>query len=147
MSHPKITYVIYIATTADKLWHALTSAAALKENWGDIQSEWTKGAKITEVDQSGKVLWTGEVLRSEPGRLLSYTMDGDEPTEVTVELGPPSSHLAPNTNIVRLELNQTGFKDPSKLLPDCARAWAEILSSLKSYLETGRSLGFAWKHD
>jgi uncharacterized protein YndB with AHSA1/START domain len=147
MTDPKFTYVTYFATTTDKLWSALTSAAALKENWGDIQSQWTQGAKITEVDQAGKVLWRGEVLRSEPGRVLSYTMDGDEPTEVTVELSPPLSDVAPNASIVRLELTQTGFKDQSKLLPQCARAWPEILSSMKSYLETGRALGFAWKHD
>jgi uncharacterized protein YndB with AHSA1/START domain len=146
MSNPKITYVIHIATTAEKLWQALTSATALKANWGDIQSEWIRGAQITEVDDSGKVLWRGEVLRSEPGRLLSYTMDGDEPTEVTVELGPARSDVAPSATIVRLELTQTGFKAQSTLLPECARAWSEILSSLKTYLETGRPLGFAWKH-
>jgi hypothetical protein len=31
-------------------------------------------------------------------------------------------------------------------MPGCARAWAEIMSSIKSYVETGKALPFAWKH-
>jgi hypothetical protein len=54
--------------------------------------------------------------------------------------------VAPSATIVRLELTQTGFKAQSTLLPECARAWSEILSSFKTYLETERPLGFAWKH-
>ena len=44
MNDLTITYVVYIATTADKLWQALTSPEVLRKNWGDIQSEWTKGS-------------------------------------------------------------------------------------------------------
>jgi uncharacterized protein YndB with AHSA1/START domain len=150
MTEAKITYVIHIAATAEKVWQALTSSMALKDNWGSIQSEWTKGSQVTEVDDSGKVLWKGEVLRSEPPRLLSYTMDvvgiDEPPTEVTYELGPPVSNVAPGSPVVRLTLTQDGFAEQSELRPGCARAWAEILSSIKTYVETGRPLGFAWKH-
>jgi uncharacterized protein YndB with AHSA1/START domain len=90
------------------------------------------------------------VLRSEPPRLLSYMFDvpdsGEAVTEVTFELTAPVSKVAPNATVTRLVLTQTGFKQGSKLLSDCARAWTEILSSIKTYVETGRPLGFVWKH-
>jgi uncharacterized protein YndB with AHSA1/START domain len=150
MANQNLIYVIHIATTLDKLWEALTSPEVLKNNWGNIESQWTKGSRVTEVDDSGHVLWEGDVRRSEPPRLLSYTFDvtgSDEPpTEVTFQLGPPVSPIAQGAQVVQLRVTQIGFEKNSKLITGCARAWPEILSSLKTYLETGRPLGFAWKH-
>jgi uncharacterized protein YndB with AHSA1/START domain len=150
MDNPKITYVIHIAATSEKLWEALTSPEALKENWGKIESPWTVGSRVTEVSDSGKLLWEGKVLHSEPARLLSFTFDvigsGEPPTEVRFELSPPASEVALNESIVRLTVTQSGFEANSKLFTGCARAWPEIMSSVKTYLETGRPLRFVWKH-
>jgi len=145
-----ITYVVYIATAAPKLWTALTSPEILRKNWGNIESEWTEGSKVTEFDDSGKVLWKGEVRRSSPPRVLSYSFDvtgsGEPPTEVTFELAPPVSPIAPGAEVVQLRITQAGFLENSKLAAGCARAWPEILSSIKTHVETGRPLGFAWRH-
>src|SRR5712691_8384267 len=142
--------VIHIATTPERLWEALTSPEVLKKNWGRIESQWTTGSKVTEVDDSGAVLWKGDVRRSEPPRLLSYTFDvtgsGEPPTEVTFELSPPVSPVAQGAQVVQLRLTQAGFEENSKVMPGCARAWPEILSSIQTYVEAGRPLGFAWKH-
>jgi uncharacterized protein YndB with AHSA1/START domain len=150
MDDANITYAIHIATTFEKLWAALTSPEALKNNWGRIESEWTVGSTVTEVDDSGKLLWKGEVLRSEPPRLLSYTFNvsgsGEPPTAVTFALSPPVSEVAQNEQIVLLTITHVGFQENSKLFPGCKRAWPEILSSVKTYLETGRPLRFAWRH-
>ena len=150
MNDLTISYVLYIATTVDRLWEALTSPEGLRKNWGDIQSEWTEGSRVTEVDGSGKVLWKGEVRRSEPPSVLAYSFDvtgsGEPPTEVTFELGPPGSPIAAGAKVVQLRMMQRGFEANSKLAAGCAQAWPEILSSFKSYVETGRPLGFAWKH-
>jgi hypothetical protein len=51
-----------------------------------------------------------------------------------------------DTAVVRLTLTQDRFEENSKLFPQCFRAWTEILSSIKTYLETGRSIPFVWKH-
>jgi uncharacterized protein YndB with AHSA1/START domain len=145
-----IIYVIHIAATPEKVWEALTDPESLRQNWGRIESPWTVGSKVTEVSPSGDLLWQGDVRRSEPPRRLSYGFDvtgiGEPPTTVTFEIGPPASPIAPGAQIVRLTLTQTGFEPYSKLRPECARAWTEILSSVKTYVETGRPLGFAWKH-
>jgi uncharacterized protein YndB with AHSA1/START domain len=146
----QIVYVVYVATTMEKLWEALTSSEVLRKNWGRIESEWAKGSQIREIDDSGDILWRGDILRSEPPQLLSYTFEvtgsGEPPTEVTFELSPPVSPIVPGAKIVQLRLTQSGFKESSKVFPGCARAWPEILSSVKTYLETSCPLGFAWKH-
>ena len=148
MNSACLSYLIYIGATAEKAWEALTSPQALKQYWGTIHSQWTVGSPVMEVSKSGKLLWRGEVRRSEPTRLLAFTMDvtgsGETPTEVTFELSPPVSKVTPNCPVVRLTATQTGFDDHSKLRPECARAWPEIMSSIKTYIETGRPLPFAW---
>ncbi|MBV9742498.1 MAG: SRPBCC domain-containing protein [Acidobacteriia bacterium] len=149
MSTLKITYVIHVAATPERLWETLTNRQARERNWGRIQSAWFEGSPVQEISRTGKVLWQGEVLRSDPPRLLSFTfgVSGvDEPsTEVTFELGPPVSRVAPGAKVVRLAVTQTGFIVGSKLSAECARAWTEILSSFKSDVETGSPLPFAWE--
>jgi hypothetical protein len=102
------------------------------------------------VSSSGKLLWQGMVLRSEPPDCCHFSFDvigsGETPTQVTFELGRPVSDVALNVSVIRLALTQVGFAETSKLRADCARAWTEILSSFKSYLETGKPLPFVWKH-
>ena len=149
MSTPEITYIIHIATTPEKLWEALTNPEALQKNWGRIDSKWTVGSKVTEVDDASNVLWSGTVSRSERPRILSFTLgegEGVEPTDVTFELTDPASPVEPASSVVRLVVTHSGFGANSKMTSGCARAWTEIMSSVKSYVETGRSLGFAWKH-
>ena len=145
-----ITYVIHIGATPEQLWQTLTDPEALKANWGRIQSEWTIGSQVTEVDGAGKTLWSGEVLRSDPPRLLSYTFDvigsQEPPTTVTFELTSPATEVAANAPVVMLTLTQTGFPQNSEVFSGCNRAWPEILSSVKTYVETGRPLRFLWKH-
>jgi uncharacterized protein YndB with AHSA1/START domain len=150
MNNRNITYVIHIATTAEALWETLTNPEALKKNWGRIESQWKVGSTVRELGDTGKVLWKGEVLQSDPPNLLSYTFDvsggGEPPTKVTFELTPPATEVSSKTSIVRLTVTQEGFEDTSKLFAGCARAWPEILSSMKTYLETGHPLPFLWKH-
>jgi uncharacterized protein YndB with AHSA1/START domain len=150
MDDRDITYVIHIAATAERLWDALTGPEALKQCWGIIHSDWSPGAKVAEVSETGKVLWQGEVRRCEPPRLLSFTFDvagiDEKPTEVSFEASPPVSPIKTGVFVTRLTVVQSGFAKDSKLRADCARAWTEILSSIKSYVETGRALPFDWKH-
>jgi uncharacterized protein YndB with AHSA1/START domain len=150
MAQHDISYVIHIASTPDRVWQALTGAVALQQNWGRIHSNWTPGARVEEVSDSGKVLWQGEVVEAKPGRHLSFTFDvvgsGEKPTNVSFDIAAPASATKPNEAVVRLTTTQSGFAEGSKLMPECARAWTEIMSSIKSYVETGKALPFAWKH-
>jgi uncharacterized protein YndB with AHSA1/START domain len=150
MTDRQTSYMIHIAATPEQLWTVLTDQEALKACWGTIRSAWSVGAPVEEVSSNGTVLWRGKVRRCEPPHHLSFTFDvpgiDENPTDVSFELEPPVSKVAPGGSIVRLKVVQSGFAENSKLLNDCARAWTEILSSFKSYLETGGALPFDWQH-
>jgi uncharacterized protein YndB with AHSA1/START domain len=148
MSDRQISYIIHIAATPEHVWAALTDAAALKACWGIIRSRWSVGAPVAEVSSTGTVLWEGQVRRNEPPHHLSFTFAvagiDEDPTDVSFEIEAPVSKVAPGGTIARLKVVQSGFAEDSKLRNDCARAWTEILSSIKSYVETGRALPFDW---
>lgn len=140
----RFVYVTYIATTPDKLWEALTTGDFTERYWGGrrVESTWVVGAPIVyRYDEGRKVDITGEVLRCEPPRVLSYTFgvgsgEGEEPaSRVTFELKPFGA-------LVRLTLTHDQFPPGSKVLEGVSHGWPGILSNLKTLLELGRPLPF-----
>jgi len=148
LTTPGIRYVLYIGTTPDRVWNSLTRNKDLKIYWGDIRSTWVPQTEVVEVDVNGKPLWRGEVLRCDASALLSFTFEpggGEPPTEVNFTLESPETPIAPGSAVTKLIFRQSGFAADSKSFPAFADAWPEILSSLKTFLETGSPLAFAWK--
>jgi uncharacterized protein YndB with AHSA1/START domain len=145
MDKPKVVYVSYIATTPEKLWQALTDGEFTRRYWGGrrIQSDWVVGAPVKHVRDDDGVDWLGEVLQSEPPRVLSYTFHmeisehhrGDRPSRVTFELQPVGS-------VVKLILTHDELESDSATFETTRHGWPAIMSSLKSLLETGTPLPF-----
>ena len=145
MNKPEIVYVTYIATTAEKLWKALTDGEFTRKYWGgrQIQSDWDVGSPINHVRADGGNDWQGEVLKAERPRLLSYTFHmqisaqhrSDRPSRVTFELEPIGS-------VVKLTLTHDDFESEKATFETTRHGWPAILSSLKSLLETGSPLPF-----
>src|SRR5690349_3316433 len=106
-SKPSFVHVSYIATTAEKLFAALTDGKFTQEYWGGrvVESEWKKGAPVRFAKRSdGSVSMQGTVLECDPPSLLVYTwqsVQGGAPgaaTRVTFRI----KQVTPNN--VRLEL-------------------------------------------
>jgi hypothetical protein len=70
----------------------------------------------------------------------------EPPTVVTFELSAPVSPIAQDARVVQLRLTQAGFEENSKVMTGCARAWPEILSSVKTYVETDSALPGSTRH-
>lgn len=146
MDKPSSVYVIYIATTPERLWTALTDGEFTRQYWGGrrIQSDWNVGSPVHYVREDGRVDWQGEVLQADPPRLLSYTFHmqisdahkRERPSRVTFELEPTGS-------VVKLTLTHDELDPDSVTFETTRYGWAAIMSSLKSLLETGRPLPFA----
>jgi uncharacterized protein YndB with AHSA1/START domain len=82
----------------------------------------------------------GVILESDPPRRLACTWrpqhDNDKherPSRVTFE-------LAPLRGQVRLTIVHDDFDEGSKAFESISKGWPAVLSSLKSFLETGRAL-------
>jgi uncharacterized protein YndB with AHSA1/START domain len=140
-SKPKFVYVTYIATTPDKLFKALTSHDATGKFWfgNEATSDWKVGSPI-EFHREGRLVVKGEILENDPPRRLSYTfrsmhdpaLSTERPSRVVFE-------LEQQKNQVKLTVVHDDFAEDSKVFPNISNGWPLVLSSLKSFLETGTS--------
>jgi len=146
-SKPQFVYVSYIATTPEKLWEALTSAKFTEQYWFGhrVESDWQVGSPVVFKMPNGQVAVQGEVLVSEPPRLLSYTwtvpddtMLRESPTRITFELEPMDSVV--KLTIVHSNLLAADYVEERNTFRGLNNGWPAILSILKSFLETGQPL-------
>lgn len=137
-------YVSYIETTPEKLWQALTEGEFTRRYWYDrrIQSDWRVGSPVRFFDGGSDTLTdSGEVLESEPFKRLVYTFRTEfDPEAKKLGYSRVSFTLEPTPEgLVKLTLLHDEL--PSQEMADGFReGWAPILSSLKTFLETGKPL-------
>ena len=140
-SKPTYVYVIYIESTPDRVWEALTDADLTGEYWGHRNvSDWRVGSRWEHqrMDGSGIADVVGTVLESDPPtRLVStWAEPGGEP------LGGPSRvtfDIEPWGDIVRLTVTHENLATQSDL-DAVSTGWPAVLSNLKSLIETGHTL-------
>ncbi|HVV62744.1 MAG TPA: SRPBCC family protein [Pseudolabrys sp.] len=145
-SRPFFVYTIYIASTPEKVFAALTDAAATGKFWfgNAATSDWEAGSPVT-FHREGKLIVQGTVLEHEPPRRLAYSFrpvhdalfSGERPSRVVFDLERQKDQ-------VRLTVTHDDFAEDSKVLPNISKGWPLVISSLKSYLETGRVLYAPW---
>jgi uncharacterized protein YndB with AHSA1/START domain len=141
MARSTFVYVIYIRTTADRLWSALTEDSEfMKRYWFGVhcQSEWTAGSAWKMVSSSGQILDAGEIVEAEPPRRLVIRWRHQNKPELAAE-GPSrcTIELEPIGTAVKLSITHTIEREPSKLIDAVSGGWPKILCNLKSLLETG----------
>jgi uncharacterized protein YndB with AHSA1/START domain/DNA-binding transcriptional ArsR family regulator len=158
MSQTEFVYVTYIKTTPEKLWQALTDPTFIRRYFQDTgpQSDWTVGSPVKwKISPDGEYHdWDQVVLASEPNRQLSYTWHNYQP-EMAEMFGWSDEKLAelrreqrskvtfeiePVGSVVRLTVTHDGFAPDSEMLKGISQGWPDILSSLKTLLETGDPL-------
>ncbi len=146
MSKPIFVYVIYIASTPEKVFKALTDSDATAKFWfgNAATSDWKVGSPI-EFHREGKLILQGKILENDPPRRLSYTFHsmhepfyGNEPPSRVV------FELEQQKDQVKLVVTHDDFAKGSKVFDSISRGWPLVLSSLKSYLETNRVLHAPW---
>lgn len=140
---PLTVYTIYIASTPDKVWEALTSAKFSKQyffgNAVDVESR--LGGAFTVRTPDGALHIGGEVLAYDPPRKLSVTFNVNWP-ELIEKLGPTlvTYEIEQVGDAVRLTMSE-GHDRPlsDDILSGGRTGWPAILSGLKSLLETGKA--------
>jgi uncharacterized protein YndB with AHSA1/START domain len=143
MTETKFVYVTYIASTPEKIWDAIVKVDIARQYWGhENVSNWKPGSKWQHVrdDATRAVVLVGEVLESDRPRRLVITwadpaLAGDRSKHSRV-----SFDLEPIGDMVRLTVTHDEFGDDSETFRKISNGWPRVLSSLKSFLETGRPL-------
>ena len=140
MTKPELIYTTYIRTTPEKLWNAITNPEFARQYWGgNINvSDWKKGSKwehVSGLDQH--VMITGKVLESVPPKRLVLTWA--DPAE-EADVSRVTFIIEPVGDEVRLDVIHGDFKPGSDMVDKVSGGWPRVLSSLKSFLETGKAL-------
>ena len=147
MNKPQFVYTTFIATTPEQLWQALTTPAFTQQYWGGrhYETTWQVGAPIKICKPDGGSEVHGEILQCEPPKVLAYSWNsavlGGPPSRVTFELSP---YPATEGSIVMLKITHDEFA-PEVNLGMIAMGWTAILNNLKTLLETGKPLPYAWR--
>jgi uncharacterized protein YndB with AHSA1/START domain len=141
---PAIVYTIYIASTPEKVWQALTSAEfSRKYFFGNaVEVDLRVGGAYIVRTPDGALHISGEVIECEPLRKLTVTFNVNWPALVE-KLGPTlvTYEIEPAGEAVKLTLLQSHDRPLSDdILSGGRQGWPAILSSLKSVLETGQPL-------
>jgi uncharacterized protein YndB with AHSA1/START domain len=142
MPQQSFVYVVYIRTTAEQLWEALTSAEFTRQYWfGEHQeTSWTKGAPWKLVFSDGRVADTGEIVEIErPKRLVLKWRNEFIPDLKAEGYTRCTITLEPQGEVVKLTVLHEAER-PSKFIDAVSGGWPAILSSLKTLLETGKAL-------
>jgi len=143
MSNDKFLYVIYIRTTPEKLWDALTQPEFTRAYWCgcSLESTWKPGAPWKLMIPDGRVGDGGEVLESDKPRKLVLKWRNEFLPEMRAEgYSRCTFELEPAGDMVKLTVTHEIDKSGTKFIPSVASGRPAILSSLKSLLETGDAL-------
>jgi len=141
---PMTVYTIYIASTPEKVWEALTSAEFSRKYFfgNSVEVELKVGGAYIVRTPDGALHISGEVVECEPPRKLTVTFNVNWP-ELIEKLGPTlvTYEVGPVGDAVRLTMSEAHDRPLSDdILSGGRQGWPAILSSLKSLLETGKPL-------
>jgi uncharacterized protein YndB with AHSA1/START domain len=143
MAESTFLYVTYIRTTPEALWKALTTSDFIPQYWLGVraEAEWKVGGAWSLVLPDGRVADTGEILEFDAPRRLAIKWRNEFMPELKAE---GFSHclfeLEPMGEAVKLTVTHSVPVAKSKLVEAVSGGWPQILSNLKTLLETGRPL-------
>jgi uncharacterized protein YndB with AHSA1/START domain len=141
---PTLVYTIYIASTPEKVWQALTSAEFSQRYFfgNSVEVDLRVGGAYIVRTPDGALHISGEVIECEPDRKLTVTFNVNWPA-LLEKLGPTlvTYEIEPAGDAVRLTLTEAHDRPISDdILSGGRSGWPAILSSLKSLLETGEAM-------
>ena len=139
---PEFVYTVYIAAPAERVWNALVDGDVTRQYWGhENRSDWKPGSRWehVRVGPGGEVDVAGRVIEIDPPRRLvtSWHFPADEgdpakTSHVTYEvtaMGEESRLVVTHSDLIDAEMRGA-----------VSTGWPLVLSSLKTFLETGKGL-------
>lgn len=145
MADPKLKhlYEVYIRTTPEKLWQAITDSAFTKQYFYEtsVKSEFKTGSPVVYAGPDGKPMIEGKVIEADPPHRLVTTFANrfgnegldDRPSRVTWLIEKKGETC-------KLTLTHDDFDSETATYKGVQSGWSPVLSGLKTLLETGKPL-------
>ena len=140
---PEFHYTIFIAKPAKDVWGALTEKKTIDQYYmAPVHTlELKKGGRISYGGDTE--LMSGTITEVESPKTLVHTFkfagSDDAETRVAYQIKPIGDAMC------SLTISHTGFKAEDQTFADFSGGWPVIASSLKTLLETGRTLPWPQK--
>jgi uncharacterized protein YndB with AHSA1/START domain len=134
-------FEIYIKTTPDRLWEAITDHDQRQiYNFGvGVSSDWTNGSRYEASHPAGVEIAAGENLEVDPPRRLVQSFNALWSDDVKVEgTSRVTWEIEPIGDSCRLTVTHDQLREGANA--EVYGGWPQILSGLKTLLETGEPL-------
>src|SRR5437899_4673654 len=135
-------YQVFIRTTPEKLWQALTDGEVTKKYFfGEtIHSDWKRGSKWYSPVPNGSLAVEGTVLEADPSRRLVITWHPLYDPELSTEHSRVTYLIEKRGEVCKLTVTHELAEAPKTAKHVDEDGWTTILSGLKTLLETGESM-------
>ena len=143
MNNEKFVYVTYIAAPQEKVWQALVQGDLTRQWWkSEMVSDWKPGSSWEHIKDDGKrtVEHIGTVMESVPNQRLVFSWVG--PANAADKTKHSKVSIDLETVNEKLRLTVTHEELTPEVLKGISFGWPLVLSSLKSFVETGKPLNF-----
>jgi uncharacterized protein YndB with AHSA1/START domain len=144
MANSSFVYVTYIRSPRQKVWDALTKPEFQKQYWfgGHQESDWKQGSSWKMYMPEHGLTDTGEILESDPpNRVVIKWRNEFRPNLKAEGWSRCVMELAEDAGLTKLTITHTIEKENAEFIQAVSGGWPRILSSLKSFLETGEPHG------
>jgi len=134
-------FVFYFAAPPDKVWEGLVSRESNRIIFqgAELETDLKPGGPMNwlgvAADGTRTTYVRGEVLQSEPPKLLQYTFalgSSSRTSRVTLE-------LLPESEATKVSVTHDQWTNDDAGYASCADGWPRILSRLKTLIETGKT--------
>lgn len=127
-------------TTPEKIWSAITNPEFNRQYWKyELKSDWTQGSKWTSVSLEGTTGVEGEVVEAIPPKRLVLTWwTPDNPSDKSRVTFDIEAIIEAAEDMTRLTVTHDHLSDV--MAERIAIGWPRVLSSMKTFLETGSPL-------
>ena len=146
MDSAAFTYITYINSTAEKVWDALTNGDLSRQYWSNHRnsSDWKVGSQWQhqDADDASFVDVTGTILESVRPKRLAFTWASPDDALNASKLSRVAFDIDEDDGMVRVSLTHDRIGN-SNFSEGIAEGWPLVLSSLKTFLETGSALPHA----
>jgi uncharacterized protein YndB with AHSA1/START domain len=138
-------YEVYIRTSPEKLWNAITDPKKTKQYFFGctVDSEWQAGSPLVYTMDDGYVPFEATIEAVEPHRRLVHSFKSNPEDNSTYSPDPPSRvtyEIEQLGSTCLLRLTHEHFAGETSTVKGTNRGWQMIFSGLKTLLETGEPL-------
>lgn len=134
-------YVTFIASTPQKVYDAIVRPEIAKLYWAhENVSDWKPGSRWDHVNRNGQSDVCGTVVEATPPSRLVLSWSATSEFSDAAKHSRVVMEVVPYEGMVKLVVTHSELEAGSAMATGVTKGWPIVLSSLKTYLETGRPL-------